>query len=187
MSHSAPVAPELLTVIETAPAAVQALPLRWRPGAAFSAVDAADAQRVLAAVAALDERPPVACEDGGLEAEVARLHQKMQLLMEMVGGLLRAQQPVPPALPVRLVAGGLRWSDRQKPVGDRGLVELWLHSACPEPLCLPVRLLMIQAEPGGVRIDAAFEELPETLAAALEKHVFLRHRRELAEARQLRR
>ena len=46
---------------------------------------------------------------------------------------------------------------------------------------------MIQPEGEGVRIDAVFEPLPETLADALEKHVFLRHRRELAEARQRRR
>lgn len=180
-------APDLLASLETAPAAVQVLPLRWRPGAAFGPVDAVEAQRVLAAVAALEERPPIVSEESGLESEVARLHQKMQLLMEMVGGLLRSQQAVPTALPVRMVAGGLRWSDRELPTGDAGVVELWLHPACPEPLRLPLRLLKVEAEPGGVRVDAAFGELPETLASGLEKHVFLRHRRELAEVRQQRR
>jgi len=187
MNSSATALPDLPTALETAPAAVQVLPLRWRPGMPFGSVAATEAQRVLAAIAALEDRPPATIEESGLEAEVARLHQKMQLLMEMVGGLLRAQQAVPPSLPVRMVAGGLRWSDREAPLGECGLVELWLHPACPEPLCLPVRLLRVEPEPGGVRVDAAFEDLPESLALALEKHVFLHHRRELAEARQLRR
>lgn len=180
-------APDLPTALATAPASVQVLPLRWWPGIAFGAYEAAAAQRVLATVAALEERPPAVSEESGIEAEVAHLHQKMQLLMEMVGGLLRAQQSLPCARPVRLVAGGLRWSDGQRPVGDRGVVELWLHPSCPEPLRLPVQLLLIQPEGEGIRVDAAFESLPEPLADALEKHVFLRHRRELAEARQQRR
>lgn len=178
----------LRQALASAPAAVQVLPLRWGAPVEFGPVAQGEAQRVLAAVAALEERPPSLADDsGGLEAEVARLHQKMHLLMEMVGGLLRAQQSPPPALPVRLVAGGLRWHDRVEPAGELGMLELWLHPACPEPLRLPARLLAVAAEAGGVQVDAAFEPLPEPLATALEKHVFLRHRRELAEARQLRR
>lgn len=176
-----------LDALAAAPAAVQVLPLHWQAGAAFGSFEATAALRVLATVAALEERPPAVSEEGGVEAEVARLHQKLQVLMEMVGSLLRAQQSLPESRPVRLVAGGLRWSDGQRPVGDHGIVELWLHPACPEPLRLPAQLLMIQPEGEGVRIDAAFEPLPEALADALEKHVFLRHRRELAEARQRRR
>ena len=179
--------PPGLEALAAAPAAVQVLPLQWRPGAVFGSFEAAAALRVFATVAALEERAPVVGEEAGIEVEIARLHQKMQLLMEMVGSLMRAQQALPTARPVRLVAGGLRWSDGARPVGERGVVELWLHPCCPEPLRLPVQLLMIQPEGEGVRIDAVFEPLPETLADALEKHVFLRHRRELAEARQRRR
>lgn len=187
MSELASAAPSPLEALAAAPAAVQVLPLRWHPGAAYGSFEATAALRVLATVAALEERPAAVGEEAGIELEVARLHQKLQLLMEMVGSLLRSQQVLPAARPVRLVAGGLRWSDGQRPVGERGVVELWLHPCCPEPLRLPVRLLLIQPEGEGVRIDAALEALPETLTDALERHVFLRHRRELAEARQRRR
>lgn len=176
-------------VLDTAPAAVRPLPLRWLAQAFdFDTTAQAEALRVLATVAVLEEHAkPQAEEAGGLEAEVARLHQKVQLLMEMVGGLVRAQLALPPPVPVRLTASGLRWqTPTPPPVGSQGLLELWLHPACPEPLRLPARVSAASAELPA-QVEAVFEGLPEALAETLEKLVFLRHRRELAEARQLRR
>lgn len=177
------------TTLETAPAAVRPLPLRWCPETTeFDPLQQSEALRVLATVAVLEEHTrPQAEEAGGVEAEVARLHQKVQLLMEMVGSLIRAQLALPKAVPVRLTAAGLRWQTQTPPaLGSLGMVELWLHPACPEPLRLPARVLAVGGE-AQASVDAAFEGLPEALTAALEKLVFLRHRRELAEARQLRR
>lgn len=177
------------SAIDTAPAAVRPLPLRWTAQAfAFDTPAQAEALRVLATVAVLEEHAkPQAEEAGGIEAEVARLHQKVQLLMEMVGSLVRAQLALPAPVPVRLTASGLRWQSLAPPeVDSQGLIELWLHPACPEPLRLPARVLAVSAEVPAL-VEAAFEGLPEALAGALEKLVFLRHRRELAEARQLRR
>jgi hypothetical protein len=175
--------------LETAPAAVRPLPLRWcAETPEFDQAALAEALRVLATVAALEEHVrPQGEEAGGLEAEVARLNQKVQLLMEMVGGLVRAQLSLPKAVPVRLTAVGLRWQTETPPSLDsRGVIEIWLHPACPEPLRLPARVLAVSGD-SPATVEAAFDELPEVFSGALEKLVFLRHRRELAESRQLRR
>lgn len=175
--------------LETAPAAVRPLPLRWCPESPdFDQAALGEALRVLATVAALEEHVrPQGEEAGGVEAEVARLNQKVQLLMEMVGSLIRAQLSLPKAASVRLTAAGLRWQTDMPPALDsRGMIELWLHPACPDPLRLPARVLAVSSD-SPTTVEAAFEELPEVLSGALEKLVFLRHRRELAESRQLRR
>ena len=86
-----------------------ALPVDWRTLPV--PIDAAhrdrlsdDNLRVLAAVALLDEQrgPASASDDSSpLDAEIARLNQKLNLLIDLMGFLVNQQAPAPDAQRVR--------------------------------------------------------------------------------------
>jgi len=65
-------------------------------------------------------------------------------------------------------------------VDSLGLVALHLHRCVPQPLRLAVRIRQID----GDLVQADFLPLSEAGQAALERHVFLHHRRQIAESRQ---
>jgi hypothetical protein len=163
------------------------IPLTWTPLA--QPPDAAELHRlqeqnlrVLAVVAALEDRHRPRSEGGEtLELEVERLHQKMDMLMILFGQFIRRLDPPAAARAVRLSCRGACWEagEAAMPPGT-GLLALHLHPCMPEPMVWPARLA--GSHEGSV--CAQFEPLGETLEAALEKHVFLHHRRSVAESRQ---
>lgn len=161
------------------------LPLAWTPLAQQPSADEVQAfgagnLPVLASVAAMEEHGGGGDEDAPLDREIARLHRKVDVLLEVVSGLLRAQSPQPPGVPVLLSAQDLLWLGSGAPAAPGwGVIDLYLHRGVPQPLRLPAQVLGQEAQ--GTRI--AFLPLDEACAAALETHVFLRHRRSVAEAR----
>lgn len=161
------------------------LPLTWTPLAQpLSAADIlalnACNQQALAAVASVEEHGPVAEEDAPLDREIARLHRKIDVLLEIVSGLMRLQAPQPPLVPVQLSSADLVWHGDSAPqVPGYGIVDIHLHRSVMQPLRLPAQAGPHSAE--GTRI--VFLPLDEICSAALETHVFLRHRRSVAEAR----
>ena len=161
------------------------LPLAWKPlaqplAAAEILALAAGNQQTLTAVAAVEGHGAVVEEDAPLDREIARLHRKMDVLLEIVSGLLRVQAPQPPAVPMQLSSQDLVWHGEVAPrEAGHGIVEIYLHRSVLEPLRLPA-----VAEPRGREgTRLVFLPLDEPSAAALETHVFLRHRRSIAEAR----
>ncbi|MGB1562265.1 MAG: PilZ domain-containing protein [Sinimarinibacterium flocculans] len=136
--------------------------------------------RALHAIAVLDERHVGSETGGALETEVERLHQKIDVVLELLGAVLRAGRSEAPAVPVRLSREGLSWPvGHPAPTDTRLLVELSLHPCAPAPLCWPVQLI---GEHEG-ETCARFEDMSEALGAALERFVFTRHRRSVAGAR----
>ena len=136
--------------------------------------------RLLAALALLEERPRRGDADEPLSLEVERLHLKFDLLLEMLAVLLRQQQPLPPPRSVRIAPEGIVWqTDGREEAGSPVLLQLHLHPGLPSPLLWPAQLLAADAGETSARL------LPrgEACAAALERHVFTRHRRSVAEAR----
>lgn len=161
------------------------LPLCWTPLAALpeglEAERLAESNlRLLTAVALLAEHAPSKDEPTPAEVEMQRLHQKLNLLLDLIGGFLTQQSPRPPALPLRLSWRGVVWSGGGAAEGSVGMLELYLSAVLPQPLRLPARIVSA----GESETSAEFGPMPEFCQTALERHVFQQHRREVAETRQ---
>lgn len=156
------------------------LPFAWLPASAVrSRADLMDeAQRVLVACAMLEETRRRSDESSPLEADVDRLHLKMDLVLEMLGNLLSAQLARPAPQPLWLSSQGVLWLEHGPcpAAGSQGLVSIHLHAALPRPLLLPAVIL----HAGGGETSARFDGLNEACQSELERHVFLRHRRAIA-------
>ncbi|MES2884856.1 MAG: PilZ domain-containing protein [Pseudomonadota bacterium] len=159
------------------------VPFQWR--ADVLVTEGSVAIRRLQTAMALGEKPPVVSDEAaGLELEVARLHQKTQLLIELLALALQGQSGRPSVQAVALSAEACHWqADSALAIGSRGSVELWLHAAAPEPLLWPAEISHCRAEGSGHALHATLLPLGEAAQAALDRHVFLLHRRAIAEAK----
>ena len=152
-------------------------PLAALPDATTLELHHDDNLRTLAAVALLNEQrgTAVAGEDSNtLEAEVARLHQKLNLLADVMATLVGQIMPGAPAVPAQLSAQGLRWQAAE--ASGLGLLSLRLHHGVPQPFVWPATCT---ASHDGWQ-EARFEPMSEACQAALERHVFMHHRRAVA-------
>lgn len=163
------------------------LPLRWLPlqklpeGTEAERLAEANA-RILTAVSLLEEHHQLAEEPTQTELELHRIHHKLDLLLELIGSFMQLQAPRPAAVALRLSWHGVSWeigSGDPSP-GSVGLVELHLNPVMPLPLRWPARIVAVSA----TEVSAEFSAVPEFCQVALERHVFKRHRREVAETRQ---
>lgn len=138
--------------------------------------------RTLHAVAVLDERHQNRDATGkSLEDEVERLHQKLDVVLELLGSVIRASRGSVPATALRLSREGLCWPAGADALtaGAQVLVTAELHPCAPAPLCWPAQVIGVHEG----EVCARFHEMSEVLAAALERFVFTRHRRSVAGAR----
>jgi len=169
-----------------APSYEAALPLVWTPlaqpiGALRRSQLNDDNLRVLAAVALLDEtRANGSGPDDGnaLDAEVARLHQKLNLVIDLLGFLVARQGGEGEPSRVRLSWQGVVFAGDRR-LGEQGLVALSLHRSVPQTFTWPARIAHIDGE----ERHARFEGFGDALQSAIERHVFLRHRRAVAGSR----
>lgn len=160
-----------------------AMPVSWVPLAALPGAVRLeqfneDNLRVLAAVALLDEQRSsgtAADESSPIDAEIARLNQKLNLVIDLLGFLVSQNAPAAEARRVRLSWQGLVFSGEQ-PLGEIGLLSLRLNRSVPQPLVWPARIVHVD----GDERHARFEVFSDALQTALERHVFLRHRRAIA-------
>lgn len=163
------------------------LPLRWVPLDAFPAGPEAERlaesnARLLTAVATLEEHAQLGDEPSQTELELQRMHFKLNLLLELFGNYLQQHAPRPAAAALRLSWRGISWAaaGAAPQAGAIGMVELYLSPILPQPLRWPARIVAAAAG----ETAAEFEAVPEYCQAALERHVFQRHRREVKETRQ---
>lgn len=171
--------------MEAAPAVLgyrESLPLEFEAVAALDAPAGCAEQnlRMLLALVALGERIHVEAETPGA-AEFERLHHKFDLVVELLGALLRSTRPAVPSVALRLSGEGLSWplGEAPPPVGAWLEVRVQLHPCAPVPL--QWRGEVAAHEDGELRLR--FAPMPEALASALERHVFMQHRRSVAGAR----
>lgn len=169
------------------PAYNDRLPLRWLPLAELPAGSEAERlaeanTRVLTAVALLEEHHQLPDEPSQTELELHRIHNKLNLLLELVGSFLQLQALRPEPVAVCLSWRGLSWASGgdDPAAGSVGLVELHLNPALPLPLRWPARIVA----GGSGEVVAEFAPVPEYCQMALERHVFKHHRRKVAETRQ---
>jgi hypothetical protein len=140
--------------------------------------------RVLRTCDALDETRGAekSDDDSPLAGEVARLEFKVDLLLELVGQVLAQSRPRPPAVPVRFNALGASWQSAGAvpDSGAGGLLRVYLRDALVDPLTLAAQIVSVG--PTGL-VRARFEMIGESVADQLERLVFRRHRRQVAETR----
>ncbi|MES2683251.1 MAG: PilZ domain-containing protein [Pseudomonadota bacterium] len=159
------------------------LPMQWQESSA--PVDEAAALRALQTAATLGEKPPPVSEDAlGPDLEVNRLHQKTQLLIELLAVALRRNAVTPLPQLITLSATHCQWQHPVAlPAAAQGVVSLWLHPASPEPLQWPAEIIGSSSQGAGWSVEARLLPLGDAAQAALDRHVFLLHRRAVAEAR----
>jgi Atypical PilZ domain, cyclic di-GMP receptor len=168
------------------------LPVGWRPLTQPPAIAEIAAQaernvRILQVCATIEEQGPVEkAEDKSMHsADLLRLEVKMNLVLELMGQLLAAQQPRPRAVSLRFNALGAIWRSTAPPrVGDLGLLDIHLRECLAQPLTLIANVTHVSSE--GV-VKVAFTPPGEATADLIEKLAFRRHRRLVAGVRQPRR
>jgi len=169
------------------------LPVAWRPlpdelDADLTASFSISNIRVLQACAALEEhskgeKPE---ENSPHSADLIRIDFKINLLLDLVGKILTANNPRPTPLPIRFNAVGATWRVKGNPPkpGNQGALEIYLHDAVAEPLRLVGRVTKIEQN-GDVHVK--FLPPGEATADLIEKLAFRHHRRQIADSRQPRR
>jgi hypothetical protein len=143
--------------------------------------------RTLQVCATIEEQGPVEkAEDKSLHStDLLRLEVKMNLVLELMGQLLAAQQPRPRPVSLRFNALGAVWRSAAPPkVGDQGLLDIYLRECLALPLTLIANVTHVTND-GQVRV--AFTPPGEATADLIEKLAFRRHRRHVAGVRQPRR
>jgi hypothetical protein len=166
------------------------LPVAWRPLPDEIDPDLASSYgasnvRVLQACTALQEQGQLEKQDENSPhaADFLRIELKINLLLDVVGRILAANQPRPPATAIRFNALGATWQGTAplpRP-GAQGAVEIYLRECVAEPLRLIGRVGNVT--PGG-EIKVRFLPPGEAVADLLEKLAFRRHRRQVAGSRQ---
>jgi hypothetical protein len=165
------------------------LPVVWRPlpddidpnvAASYTAANV----RVLQATTALQEQGQMekADENSPHAADFLRIELKINLLLDVVGRILAANQPRPPATAIRFNALGATWQGAAplpRP-GAQGAVEIYLRECVVEPLRLIGRVGSVSPT---AEIKVRFLPPGEAVADLLEKLAFRRHRRQVAGTR----
>jgi hypothetical protein len=166
------------------------LPVAWRPlpepfDPAIVGSFADRNLRVLQAVAALDDHGQIEKPDDNAPhaADLMRLEMKMNLLLDMVGALLIASRPRPKSAAVRFNAlgGVFQGSTPYPPLGNQGVLEVYLRDCVADPLRLFGRIASVS--PDG-KVKVRFVPPGENISDLLEKLAFRKHRRQVAGVRQ---
>jgi hypothetical protein len=169
------------------------LPVAWKPlleppdNIAIASITDRNV-KLLQACAAIEEHGPIEKQDkeSPNAADLLRLEVKMNLLLDLVGQILVANQPRPRPVSVRFNALGGIWKavGTQPVMGTQGMLEIYLRDCLATPLSLLARITSIT--PDG-QVKARFVPPGEQIADLIEKLAFRRHRRQVAGVRQPRR
>ena len=174
---------EELAYEDVVPIAWRPLPEPFNPAVVGSFADRN--LRTLQALQALEEHGPTEKPDENSPhaADIVRLDMKLNLLLDMMGQLLIASQPRPRPASIRFNALGAVWQGAPPfpPLGNQGVLEVYLRDCIAEPLRLVGRIASIA--PDG-RIKARFVPPGENIADLMEKLAFRKHRRQVAGAKQ---
>nr|MDQ2696410.1 PilZ domain-containing protein [Pseudomonadota bacterium] len=142
---------------------------------------------LLRIVLALDACAADPGDDGSADPppqDGARLEFKINLLLDLVGQLLARQTAVPEARPLTLLAGGLAWEDAAPPaVAAMVRIEIFFTPRYPRPLVLHGRVQAVEPAGGGARVQVALLGLSAPVKERLERLIFVRHRRSVAQSR----
>ena len=166
------------------------LPVAWeplpQPRDPFAQALADDSNlRLLQACVAVEERPvrDNKEETGPLFAELARIELKLNLVLQMLGEVVRRGHPAALSR-VRFNSLGATWWPKgaAPQPGSRGALRIQLRGALPQLLDLGGEVTA--CEGGEIRIR--FDQVSDAIAELLGRLIFLRHRRHLADVKKSR-
>jgi hypothetical protein len=169
------------------------LPVRWVPHP--KVIDEVTARhmaernvRVLQACDALEEygQHDKADDESPHSADLMRLDFKINLLLDLAGQLLANSQSRVSPCAIRLNSLGATWKTDEAPPepGSPGILEVGIRDIIVQPLNLPAEAVA-STRHGEARVR--FTQLGEVVADHIEKLVFRRHRRKIADTRRPRR
>jgi hypothetical protein len=143
-------------------------------------------ESVLRALAMLEEHDETRTDDGE-RAELQRLEGKLDLVLELLAELVRERRPGAAPLPVRFSAEGLCWrTEAPLPPGTLLVTEWLMQPAWPVALRMQVRVIGQEPVADGFLTGARLEGLSDSVGDWLDKLVFRRHRRTVAQSRSAR-
>ena len=120
-------------------------------------------------------------DEDSLTMRLGDLESKLNLVIDLVGQLLRQNLIIPSAVPMRFNADGIIWrgGENLPESGALVMVELYPSMLIPRPIRLPGKVAAV----GRGVAQVAFEGVGEPLADLIHKYVFRYHRRAVALAR----
>lgn len=166
------------------------LPMSWRCLGAFPAwpmvarLNQTD-EELLAVIADQEQgrKGFVGDDDDPTAQRLAEVESKLNLLVDLVGQLLRQNMLLAEPRPLRFNADGIIWGrvagEAVPEVDSVVMVELFPSVVIPRPLSLPGRVMVVDEQ----EIHVAFEGIGEALADMIHKFIFRDHRRAVALAR----
>jgi hypothetical protein len=167
-----------------------ALPAEFRIGSAV--IRPGTAETLLRSVALVEDARGDDGHDDRSDAtlQVQRLEAKLDLVMVLLGRLVRQTTQDLPLRPLRWSRRGIRLEQGTRSgatPGSMGVIRLQPCDWLPDHIDLPVIIVAEAANGSGAHyLWLRFEGLSDALEMALERHLFRLHRRQIAEARRLR-
>jgi hypothetical protein len=167
-----------------------ALPAEFRIGSAV--IRPGTAETLLRSVALVEDARSDDGHDERSDAtlQVQRLEAKLDLVMVLLGRLVRQSAQDLPLRPLRWSRRGIRIEQGMRTgaaAGSQGVIRLQPSDWLPDHIDLPVVIVAEAANGAGAHyLWLRFEGLSDALEMALERHLFRLHRRQIAEARRLR-
>jgi len=167
-----------------------ALPAAFEPGS--TAVRAGATEMLLRSVALVEDSHgnDDGDERGDGSQQLQRLEARMDLTLVLLGRLLRQSMQTLPLRPVRWSRRGLRLELGQRTgvnPGTAGIVRLQPADWLPDNIELPVQVLgEATSGNGGIYLWLRLQATGDALEAALERHLFRLHRRQIADSRRTR-
>lgn len=164
------------------------LPAGFVPGTGAGQLQQAEALlRGLAQVEDLRGEDSGEEKRGELPQLAQRMDAKLDLLLVLLGRLVRQSAHALPAQPLRWSVRGLRLAvagdTAGMAVGSAGTVRLQPSEWLPDDLELPATVAASAVVDGQAWLWLRFRPLPASLEDALERHLFRMHRREVAARR----
>lgn len=168
------------------------IPFSWQVIAAGTGAMLAPSQNLefLRASLLMEDHAPASTGDAHDETllRIARLENRMDLLLQMTAQILIRQQPLPPAVAVEFGTESLQWTvdgTVQPPgTGDLLMLDLYLLAGFPFRLSLTAIVReVIHTESNGISVHADFEQMDETIRDILLRYIFRQHRRQIASTR----
>lgn len=125
-------------------------------------------------------------ERGELPLLAQRMDAKLDLMLVLIGRLVRQIGESPPLRTLRWSVRGVRLElgdATAVPAGSEGLLRIQPSDWLPDHLELSASVVASDVHNGRSRLWLRFPELPASLADALERHLFRQHRRQIAGSR----
>ncbi len=124
-------------------------------------------------------------EDSPLSHLMVRVEGKLDLLLNLVGGLVHRHVELPRRHRVRVCVSGLEWCDAPAELdqGQTGVIVLYPQPAIPISLRVPGTVTAAGTEGGQRLLMLEYFGLTSEARDLVSKYVFRHHRREIARIR----